>query len=290
MRILTLRQGKRDFLAVRRDDDLIDLSIAAPKLPRDLKSMLEAGRSAFAEAERAAAKARSRSVVKGRFVYLPPIPNPGKIICVGLNYHEHASESPYEAPKEQPVLFCRFPQSFVGHKQPIIRPKASKQLDYEAEMVAVIGRRGRNIPKSRALGYVAGYSLFNEGSIRDFQLRPPARQWLVGKTFDSSGSFGPDFVTADELPKGGRGLRIQCRLNGKVMQDSNTSQMIFDVATLVAAVTEVMTLDPGDIIVTGTPSGVGFARKPPVFMKAGDVCEVEIEGIGVLSNPVKNEK
>ena len=290
MRFVALRQGKKDILAVRRDGALIDLAIAAPKLPRDLAGLLAAGPGAMKEAERAVAKAKARAVVKGRYTYLPPIPRPGKIICIGLNYHEHASESPYEAPKDKPVLFNRFAQSFVGHKQPLIRPKVSKDFDYEGEMVAVIGRHCRHVSKSRALGVVAGYSIFNEGSIRDYQLRPPARQWLVGKTFEASGSFGPEFVTADELPKGAKGLRLQTRLNGAVVQDANTNQMIFDVATLVAEVTEIMSLEPGDIIVTGTPAGVGFARKPPLFMKPGDTCEIEIEGIGVLSNPVKAEK
>ncbi|MBM3486980.1 MAG: fumarylacetoacetate hydrolase family protein [Alphaproteobacteria bacterium] len=290
MRFVALRQGKKDILAVRRDGDLIDLAIAAPKLPRDLAGLLAAGPGAMKEAARAVAKAKGRALVKGRYTYLPPIPRPGKIICVGLNYHEHASESPYEAPKEKPVFFNRFAQSFVGHKQALIRPRVSKEFDYEGEMVAVIGRHCRHVSRSRALGVVAGYSIFNEGSIRDYQLRPPARQWLVGKTFEASGSFGPEFVTADELPKGANGLRIQTRLSGDVVQDANTNQMIFDVATLVAELTEIMSLEPGDVIVTGTPAGVGFARKPPLFMKPGDICEIEVEGIGVLSNPVKAEK
>jgi 2-keto-4-pentenoate hydratase/2-oxohepta-3-ene-1,7-dioic acid hydratase in catechol pathway len=178
--------------------------------------------------------------------------------------------------------------TLVGHNQPLIRPKLSGDFDYEGEMVVVVGRRGRHIPKKKALGYVAGYSIFNEGSIRDYQFKTP--QWTVGKNFDGTGGFGPDFVTADELPKGAKGLRIQTRLNGQVVQDANTNDMIFDVADLVSIASESMTLEPGDVIVSGTPSGVGAFRKPPLWMKAGDVCEVEIEGIGTLSNPIKNEK
>jgi 2-keto-4-pentenoate hydratase/2-oxohepta-3-ene-1,7-dioic acid hydratase in catechol pathway len=164
----------------------------------------------------------------------------------------------------------------------------SNNFDYEAELVAVIGRKGRNIPKERALGYVAGYSVFNEGSIRDFQMR--TSQWTLGKNFDGSGGFGPAVVTSDELPAGAKGLKIQCRLNGQTLQSASTSDMIFDVATLVSASSEAMTLEPGDIIVTGTPSGVGFVRKPPIFMKPGDTCEIEVENVGLLVNPIKAEK
>ncbi|MEE8536089.1 MAG: fumarylacetoacetate hydrolase family protein, partial [Kiloniellales bacterium] len=146
---------------------------------------------------------------------------------------------------------------------------------------------GRHIPKERALDHVIGYSIFNEGSVRDYQFK--SSQWAMGKNFDASGSFGPDIVTADELPPGGAGLRIHCRLNGDTVQDSSTDDLIFDVPTLVSSLSEVMTLEPGDVIVTGTPPGVGFVRKPPLFMKPGDTCEVEIEGIGTLRNPVVAE-
>ena len=191
-------------------------------------------------------------------------------------------------PPEFPVLFLRVATTLVGHGQPLICPKVSHHFDYEAELVAVIGRRGRNIPKERALSYVAGYSVFNEGSIRDYQMR--TSQWTMGKNFDGSGGFGPAIVTSDEVPAGAKGLKIQCRLNGQVLQNASTSDMIFDVATLVSACSEAMTLEPGDIFVTGTPSGVGFVRKPPIFMKPGDTCDIEVEGVGVLSNPIKAEK
>lgn len=287
MRIVTFSKSGVPTLGVRRDDELIDLSIAARRLPRDLIGLLAAGKGALREAASAAKTAPPRAVVKGRIAYLPPIPNPPKIICVGLNYRDHAAEASMAAP-DYPVLFTRVATTLVGHNQPMIRPLASKQFDYEGEMVVVIGRKGRNVSKDRALGYVAGYSIFNEGSIRDFQMR--TSQWTMGKNFDATGGFGPELVTADELPKGGEGLKLQTRLNGKVMQEASTSDMIFDVKTLVSTCSVAMTIEPGDIIVSGTPSGVGFARKPPVFMKPGDVCEVEIEGIGVLSNPIRDEK
>jgi 2-keto-4-pentenoate hydratase/2-oxohepta-3-ene-1,7-dioic acid hydratase in catechol pathway len=181
----------------------------------------------------------------------------------------------------------RGPTSLVAHNEPIIRPRCSEQLDYEAELVAIVGKRGKHVPESDALDYIAGYSIFNEGSIREYQRK--TSQWTAGKNFDKTGAFGPEFVTADELPPGATGLGIQSRLNGQVMQDANTSMMLFDVKETVALLTEFMTIEPGDVLVMGTPAGVGHARKPPVWMKDGDVCEIEIEKIGVLHNPIKDE-
>jgi 2-keto-4-pentenoate hydratase/2-oxohepta-3-ene-1,7-dioic acid hydratase in catechol pathway len=249
--------------------------------------LLASGKAGLAAAAKAVKSAKAKAVVKGKISYLPPIPNPPKIICVGLNYRDHAAEASMKPP-EFPVLFLRVATTLVGHGQPLICPKASHHFDYEAELVAVIGRRGRNIPKEKALSYVAGYSVFNEGSIRDYQMR--TSQWTMGKNFDGSGGFGPAIVTPDELPAGAKGLKIQCRLNGQVLQSASTSDLIFDVATLVSTSSEAMTLEPGDIIVTGTPSGVGFVRKPPIFMKPGDTCDIEVESVGILSNPIKAEK
>ena len=217
---------------------------------------------------------------------LPPLGQPGKIICVGLNYRDHAGESGMQVP-DYPVLFARFASSLVPHGAPMVRPPESDRLDYEGELVAVIGKRGRRIGKTDALDHVAGYSIFNDGSIRDYQLR--TTQWTMGKNFDGTGAFGPVFVTADALPPGARGLKIETRLNGRTMQSASTDDLIFDVATLVSLISVGITLEAGDIIVTGTPSGVGAARKPPVFMKAGDVCEVEIEKVGTLRNTVADE-
>lgn len=217
---------------------------------------------------------------------LPPLSAPGKVICVGLNYREHAIESGMQIP-EHPTLFARFPSNLIGDGQPVVRPPESDKLDYEGELVAIIGKPGRRIAEADALDHVVGYSIFNDGSIRDFQLR--VTQWTMGKNFDGTGAFGPTLVTADELPPGARGLHIETRLNGQVMQSSSTDDLIFDVAKLVSLISVGITLLPGDLIVTGTPSGVGGARKPPVYMKAGDVCEVEIERLGVLRNPVIDE-
>jgi acylpyruvate hydrolase len=218
--------------------------------------------------------------------FQPPFTRSNKILCVGLNYRDHTHESGYQQP-DYPTVFTRFTTTLVAHQAPIVRPKASSALDFEGELVAVIGRGGRHIARREALRHVAGYSIFNDASIRDFQHRTP--QWTVGKNFDFTGAFGPAFITADELPEGARGLRLETRLNGKVMQSSNTDRMIFDVATLIAAMSEVMTLLPGDLIVTGTPSGVGHSRTPKVYMKPGDTVEVEIDELGILKNPVVEE-
>jgi 2-keto-4-pentenoate hydratase/2-oxohepta-3-ene-1,7-dioic acid hydratase in catechol pathway len=211
---------------------------------------------------------------------------PSKIICLGLNYRDHAEESGLGIP-EFPVLFGRFPSSLIGHGAPIILPKVSSQLDWEAEMVVVLGKGGKNIAEGDALGHVAAYSVFNDASIRDYQLRTP--QWTAGKNFDDTGAFGPWLVTPDEVPAGGAGLKIECRVNGQVMQSSNTGNLIFNTATTISLLSTFMTLEAGDVLVMGTPGGVGLARNPPVWMKDGDICEVEIEGIGLLSNPIVAE-
>jgi len=218
--------------------------------------------------------------------WLPPLSASPKIICIGLNYTAHAKEGGFDIP-EYPAVFTRFHTSLIGHRAPLLRPKVSDKLDYEGELVAVIGRGGRRITKAAALSHVIGYSVFNDGSIRDYQMK--STQWTMGKNFNGTGPFGPYLVTPDELPLGAAGLSLRTRLNGKTVQDGNTSDLIFDVATLVSLLSDAFTLESGDIIVTGTPSGVGFARKPPLFMKAGDVCEVEIEGVGTLVNPVVDE-
>ena len=217
---------------------------------------------------------------------LPPVPKPPKIICVGLNYDEHLEESGLKKPV-YPEIFARFATSLIAHRQPIRRPPESSALDYEAELAVVIGRTGWRIQPGNVLNHVAGYSLFNDATIRDFQLRTP--QWTMGKNFDGTGAFGPWLVTPDALPPGARGLRIQGRLNGRVMQDTSTDRLIFDVPALIELISVAISLEPGDVIITGTPGGVGAARKPPVYMQPGDVFEVEIEGMGILSNPVQRE-
>jgi 2-keto-4-pentenoate hydratase/2-oxohepta-3-ene-1,7-dioic acid hydratase in catechol pathway len=217
---------------------------------------------------------------------LPPVPAPPKILCVGLNYDDHLEESGLKKPV-YPEIFARFATSLIGHQEPIRRPRESTALDYEAELAVVIGKPGRRISQEQALDHVAGYSLFNDATVRDFQLRTP--QWTIGKNFDSTGSFGPWLVTPDAVPPGASGLRIQGRLNSRVLQDSRTDRLIFSVQALIAMISVAMSLEPGDVIITGTPGGVGAARKPPVYMQAGDVFEVEIEGLGVLTNSVQDD-
>lgn len=218
---------------------------------------------------------------------LPPCTRPGKIICLGLNYRDHAHEFEFQPPS-YPTVFARFASSLIGHEAPLVRPRVSTAFDFEGELAVVLGKGGRHIALGAALDHVFGYSVFNDGSIRDYQLRTP--QWTVGKNFDGTGAFGPWLVTADALPPGARGLMLETRLNGEVMQRASTQDMIFDVAQTIALLSECMTLDAGDVLVMGTPSGVGYARKPPLYMKACDVCEVAIEGIGTLRNTVQDER
>lgn len=214
---------------------------------------------------------------------LPPVPNPGKIICIGLNYRAHAIEGGNAIP-DYPAVFTRCATSLAAPGGAMLFPECSDMLDFEAELAVIIGKTAQNVAVADALHYVAGYSCFNDGSVRDYQRK--STQWTMGKNFDSTGGFGPELVTSDELPAGASGLRLVSRLNGNIMQDSNTADMIFDVATLIAILSEGMTLEPGDVIATGTPSGVGYARNPPVFMQPGDVIDIEIEGIGTLTNTV----
>ena len=252
----------------------------------DLSSGSTSDEAVLKAAEARTISAGSISIDAGELRFLPPLTMPPKIVCVGLNYAEHSRETGFEVPS-YPTIFARFASGLIGHEQPMIRPTVSEQLDFEGELVAVIGRGGRNIPKAAALDHVLGYSLFNDGSIRDYQRMTP--QWTIGKNFDGTGSFGPWIVTADRLPPGCEGLNLQTRLNGKVVQSASTNDLIFDVATLISKLSETFTLSRGDVIVTGTPSGVGAARKPPLWMKPGDVCEVEVDHVGILRNTIVDE-
>jgi 2-keto-4-pentenoate hydratase/2-oxohepta-3-ene-1,7-dioic acid hydratase in catechol pathway len=286
MGILRFEKNGNAALGVRIDNEVVDLSIAAPQLPTDVADLLRAGPEAMEIALAAAKTATSRIPLAG-LKLLPPAVSSGKIICLGLNYVDHAAEGGHKAPT-YPVIFLRAATSLVAHGQPIVRPKCSDKLDYEAELVAFVGKRARHVSEADALSYIAGYSVFNDGSIRDYQKR--TAQWTVGKNFDGTGGFGPEFVPASQVPPGASGLRIQSRLNGEIMQDANTRDMVFNVAQTVALMSECMTLEPGDILVMGTPGGVGFVRTPPVYMKPGDICEIEIESIGLLRNPILQEE
>ena len=266
--------------------DFVNLTLAAPELPRDLKDLI-CTPGGLAAADAAARKAPASAVQAiSSVTMLPLIPNPGKIVCMGLNYADHAKEGGNARP-EYPSFFLRGNSSMVGHNQPIVRPKASTQLDYEAELAVIIGKKARHLTADNALDCIAGYSCFNDGSIRNYQRK--SSQWTIGKNFDGTGPFGPCLVTPDELPPGAAGLRIQSRLNGKVMQDANTDVFLWNVVEALRIITECMTLEPGDVIITGTPAGVGYARTPPVWMAPGDVCEIEVEGVGILSNPIVDE-
>ncbi|WP_246716331.1 fumarylacetoacetate hydrolase family protein [Martelella soudanensis] len=283
MRFVSYANGEKKGLAVEVSGEWRGLNESEVGYPGDLLTLLRSGdlRRAGASLEEAPAI----DLEKVRF--LPPVSDPEKIICIGLNFKDHSAESGFTQP-EYPTIFGRFNSSLIAHGDPILRPPVSEQLDYEGELVAIIGKAGRNVAEADALEYVAGYSIFNDASIRDYQFKAP--QWTPGKNFDDTGAFGPWFVTADELPPGCEGLRLQTRLNGQVVQEASINDMVFSVAKLIAILSAFLTLKPGDIIVAGTPSGVGLARKPPLWMKDGDVCEVEIEGIGILSNPVHDHK
>lgn len=255
------------------------------RFPGSLDKLIGAGEDAL----RSAGEELMGGVVfdQQRIEVRPPLSASQKIICIGLNYAAHAEEGGFQRP-DYPSVFVRFNTSLVGHRAPLLRPRVSDKLDYEGELVAVIGRGGRSITKETALSHVIGYSVFNDASIRDYQMK--STQWTMGKNFNGTGAFGPCLVTPDELPQGASGLRLRTRLNGRIVQDATTSDLIFDIATLISLLSEAFTLQSGDVIVTGTPAGVGFTRKPPLFMKAGDVCEVEIERVGTLVNPVVNEE
>lgn len=286
MRIVSFLHGGRPALGVVSGDTVVDLSAAAPALPAELGALIARAGGLQAAAEAASKAPASAHRAMAGLHLLPPVGAPGKIVCLGLNYVDHAAEGGHAKP-EYPSLFLRCTTSLVGHGQPIVRPRCSTSLDYEAELVAVIGRRARHVKEADALAYVAGYSCFNDATLRDYQRK--TGQWTIGKNFDATGGFGPAFVTADELPPGCDGLHIRSILNGKVMQDANTRDMIFPVAETIEILSECMTLEPGDVLVMGTPAGVGYARKPPVWMKAGDTIEIDIEGVGILSNPVADE-
>ena len=263
--------------------EYVDVNAADPESPSSLRELLALG----LDWQHRAWKALSHGPVRHKAdtaTLLAPVPDPRKIICLGLNYSDHAAESGMEPPPE-PVLFSKYPTTLIGHGANIVLPPESDQVDYEAELVVVIGRGGRHIPRERAMEHVAGYTVGHDVSARDWQLNKPGKQWMAGKTFDTFAPMGPALVTTDEIPDP-QALGIRLRLNGQTMQDSSTSQLIFPVDYIVVYLSKIMTLEPGDLIFTGTPPGVGMARKPPVWLKAGDVVEVEIDGLGVLRNTV----
>lgn len=274
--------GSAPQWAVEHKGELLGLGSLVPAGPRDTAwvEMLDAGLDA---ALLAGATLLDPAAVR----WETPVARPGKIICLGLNYAAHAAEGGNAAP-EYPSFFMRGATSLIAHGAPLVRPRVSDKLDFEAELAVVVGRRARHLTESDALAAVAGYACFNDATLRDYQRR--TAQWTIGKNFDGTGAFGPWLVPASQLPPGASGLKIESRLNGQVMQSDNTSHMIVTVAQALVLLTEVLTLEPGDVVAMGTPSGVGYARKPPVWMQPGDRIEIEIEGVGLLSNPVVQEE
>ncbi len=286
MRLATIHTKRGPRIAALRKDGYVDLQAADGRLPSTMRQLLAGGPELLTLAEQAAH--RGDPIPAEEVVLLPPVHDPEKIICVGANYADHAAESGVPVPPE-PIIFCKFLTALCAPEQPVVLPRVSNEVDYEAELVVVIGRTGRYIPREKAHEYIAGYTCGNDVSARDWQLRKPGNQWLLGKSFDTFAPCGPVLVTRDEFTHPLR-LPLELRLNGTVMQHSNTEQMVFSVEDLVSYVSQVFTLKPGDLLFTGTPAGVGMARKPPVFLKPGDWVEVEIGQIGVLRNPVVAEK
>ena len=286
MRLLSFIENGRSAPGVRIGDEVVPVAALAG-FPDDALALVGLGAEGLAKraAAAAAAPASARRKLAGLTLGMP-IPRPGKVACIGLNYALHAKEGGNPIP-DYPAMFLRVQTSLVGPDQPMLRPKVSDKFDYEAELAIIIGKRARCVKQADALDYVAGYSLFNDGSIRDYQRK--STQWTMGKNFDATGAFGPEIVTADELPAGAAPLRICARVDGQTVQDSTTGDMIFSVARAIEIISEVMTLEPGDVIATGTPSGVGYARKPPLFLAPGKVVEIEVEGIGVLRNTIADD-
>ena len=287
MRLTTFVANGQARLGLLDGDAVIDFNAAQPQVPPSLRAALEAGVDLAAAAKAALATGAPRLPLAG-LTLAPLVPEPGKTVCLGLNYFDHAKEGGRTEKPDYPWFFYRGKSSLIGHGQAGIVPRVSTRFDYEAELAVVIGTRvPRHVSQADALGHVLGYTCFNDMSVRDYQKRTP--QWTIGKNFDATGGFGPVLVSADELPAGAVGLHIESRLNGQVMQSASTTDMIFSVAETIALLAECMTLEPGDVIVMGTPAGVGQARIPPVWMKAGDVIEIEIERIGTLRNPIQSE-
>jgi 2-keto-4-pentenoate hydratase/2-oxohepta-3-ene-1,7-dioic acid hydratase in catechol pathway len=281
MRLASFRTAQGASYGVVTNQGIVDLGRRLGNRYSDLRTLLE--KNGLEEAKKAASSPADYR--ESEVTWLPVIPNPGKIVCVGLNYEEHRQETGRDK-TEQPALFLRLAESQVGHKQPILRPRESKNLDYEAEIAVIIGKAGRRISQKDSWNHIAGYSCYNDGSVRDWQRH--TIQWTAGKNFAGTGGFGPWMVSADEIPAGAL-LTLSCRLNGERMQHATTEQMIFKIPKLIEYISSFTTLAPGDVIVTGTPGGVGARRNPPVWMKPGDKVEIEIDKVGVLVNSIADD-
>ena len=276
-----LNQGTPSY-GIVNGDDVLDLTPILGAQAPDLKTLITRD---LLGAAAEAAKTHPFTLKYGQLTLLPVIPNPGQIFCIGLNYGEHVRETGKEV-TETPVIFLRLPESQVAHGQDIVRPPESHRLDYEAEIAIVIGKPGRRIKEEDAWDHIAGYACYNDGSIRDWQVA--TSQWTPGKNFYKTGGFGPWMVTSDEIPAG-KVMRLQTILNGQVLQDTTTDKMIHNIPRQIAYISTFLPLSPGDVIVTGTPGGVGNKRTPQIFMKPGDVCEIVVDAIGTLRNTVRDE-
>lgn len=284
MKLLTYILDGIEQVGIRREDKVVPVRDLSSDYPPSLleilaQDKLDAIREAFANYD-------GEGIPISAIQYQTLIPRPGKVVCIGRNYAAHAKEGGAEPPTF-PEVFMRGAMSLLPHQGEIIRPQCSTKLDFEGEIAFIIGKTCRHATADDALDYIAGYSLFHDATLRDYQRF--SSQWTVGKNFDSTGAFGPELVTADELPDGVAGLTLTTRLNGELMQEGNTDLLIFSVVRLIEILSEAMTLEPGDVVVTGTPSGVGSARTPPVWLKSGDQVEIEVAGIGRLVNSVRDE-
>jgi 2-keto-4-pentenoate hydratase/2-oxohepta-3-ene-1,7-dioic acid hydratase in catechol pathway len=284
MRLLSFTMDGRPAVGLKLPDGILDLT-ALGEFPAELSDVIAGGRAMADRIDQAAERAEVLLSPEA-IAFRPLLPNARAMFCLGLNYADHAAEGGYAKPAS-PTIFMRCPQSLTAHDAPIICPIVSEQLDYEAELAVVVGASIRHATAEEALDAVYGYSCFNDGSIRDYQRK--TIQWTLGKNFERTGAFGPYLVTADELPRGAAGLAITCRLNGQIVQQDDTGSMIFTVGETLAQLSECVTLLPGDVVIMGTPSGVGHARKPPLWMRNGDLVEVEIESIGLLRNTIEDE-
>ncbi|HZV05192.1 MAG TPA: fumarylacetoacetate hydrolase family protein [Gemmataceae bacterium] len=287
MQLATIQTPAGPRAAVLQGETYIDLHATRPDLPKSVRELLAGGAAILQSAAEAAARPDAVRYPASGVKLLAPIPDPPKIICIGLNYRDHAAESGVPIPRE-PVLFSKFATALIGPGEAIRLPAVSREVDYEAELVLVVGKKGRHLSATAAMDYLAGCTVGHDVSARDWQLKKDGKQWLAGKSFDTFAPIGPHLTTMDEIGDP-HNLSIRLRLNGQIMQDSNTRELIFRAGDLLAYISQVATLEPGDLIFTGTPSGVGLSRKPPVFLKDGDVVEVEIEKLGTLRNPVKQE-
>ena len=284
MKLCTFLRESATHVGVVVDGAVVDLAAAAPALPRDLVAMLAAGPAALARAKSAAASARERLPLAS-VALAAPILRPPKFLAIGLNYADHVAESGLEAPK-LPTVFNKQSTCVAGPNDDVHLPRISSALDYEGELGFVIGRRCRHVPRDRAHEVIAGYLVVNDVTVRDWQLRVPT--WTMGKSFDTHGPLGPWLTTSDEAGDP-HGLRVRTWVNGELRQDSNTKHLIFDCFAVVEHLSTAFTLEPGDVVATGTPGGVGIAMKPPRLLSTGDVVRIEIDGLGFLENPVVDE-